>query len=350
VSNTHAPHRSLFRRTAAAAARAATVPDAALACLDDWLARPRRGRWRDTPTAVVLLLPAAMLLGVFGFFPILYAVYLSLYDLYYGTGPFVGVSNYARALTSRDFWGAFAVTSYYVIGTIPVSLALAFAIALMLYRLPWGRSVFRTVYFLPYVTSAVAAAMVWWFIFHPQSGLANALLRGLGLPTQRWLLEPRGVLHILSGGWFSADTGPSLALACVMAFDIWHGLGFMVVVFLAGLTAIPRELEEAAMIDGAGPLARARHVIVPLLSPTLFFLTIVSVIKSFQAFNSFYALTGNGRGPGNTTQNLTVLIYSTFYEYGRWGYGAAVATLLCTAIIALTLVQWRWFGRRVHYG
>jgi ABC-type sugar transport system permease subunit len=123
----------------------------------------------------------------------------------------------------------------------------------------------------------------------------------------------------------------------------------MIVIFLAGLTAIPRELEESARIDGAGTLQVIRNIVLPLLSPTLFFLGIVSVVRSFQAFNSFYALTGNGRGPLDTTQNMTVYIYTTFYENQRWGYGAAVATLLCIAIIGLTLVQWRYVGRRVHY-
>jgi ABC-type sugar transport system permease subunit len=164
-----------------------------------------------------------------------------------------------------------------------------------------------------------------------------------------WLLEPKGVLFLLTGGRISEEVGPSLALCCVILFEIWHGSGFMIVIFLAGLTAIPRELEEAAVVDGAGWFQTTRRVTLPLLSPTVFFLLIVNGIKAFQSFNSFYALTGNGRGPLNTTQNLTVYIYSNFYEYNRLGYGAAVATLLAVAIVALTLLQWRYLGRRVHY-
>jgi multiple sugar transport system permease protein len=134
-----------------------------------------------------------------------------------------------------------------------------------------------------------------------------------------------------------------------MAFEVWHSSGFMIVIFLAGLTAIPRELEEAATIDGANGAQRILHVTLPLLSPTVFFLAIVSAVRSFQTFDSFYALTGDGRGPLDTTQNMTVYIYSNFYEYGRWGYGSAVAVLLCLAIIIMTVVQWRVGGRRVHY-
>jgi len=138
-------------------------------------------------------------------------------------------------------------------------------------------------------------------------------------------------------------------LCGVMLFEIWHGSGFMIVIFLAGLSAIPRELEEAARIDGAGPFQVVRKVTLPLLSPTIFFLAIVSVIKSFQAFNSVFALTGDGHGPLDTTQNVTVYIYSQFYEFHRWGYGTAVAALLCLAIMTLTVVQWRFVGRKVHY-
>src|SRR5690606_7053337 len=106
--------------------------------------------------------------------------------------------------------------------------------------------------------------------------------------------------------------------------------------------------DDASRIDGARWFQRTRHVIIPMLSPTLFFLLVVGLIRAFQAFNSFYALTGNGRGPGNSTQSLTVYVYSAF-EHGRWGYGSAVATILALAIIVLTLVQWRVLGRKVHY-
>jgi multiple sugar transport system permease protein len=191
--------------------------------------------------------------------------------------------------------------------------------------------------------------MIWRALFNPQFGVANEILGWVGLSPQQWLLEPRGVLCLMTGGYIPPGVGPSLALCCIIVFEIWHASGFMIVIFLAGLTAIPRELEESARIDGANALQVIRNVILPLLSPTIFFLAIVSVIKSFQAFNSFYALTGNGRGPVDSTQNVTVYIYSSFYEYQRLGYGAAVATLLCLAIVTLTLLQWRFVGRRVHY-
>ncbi len=323
--------------------------DSAIAGLDDLFDRLRSRRLGDAPIAAFLLSPALVVLSCFGLLPLGYSVFLSLFGGKFGRGPFVGLSNFTEALSSSDFWRSLLVTVYYAAGTIPVTMTVSFFIAYGLFHVVRSRSFFRTIYFLPYVTSAVAAAMVWRAILNAQFGMANTMLAWFGVEPLNWLLEPRGVLHLISDGRIPAAVGPSLALCCVILFDFWHSSGFMIVIFLAGLTSIPRELEEAARIDGAGPLQVIGRIVLPLLSPTIFFLAIVSVIKSFQAFNSFYALTGGGRGPADSTQNLIVYIYSSFYEYQRWGYGAAVATLLCLAIVALTLLQWRFVGRRVHY-
>ncbi len=308
-----------------------------------------KGR-RDTRLAVLLLTPAFAILGMFGVGPLFYAIYLSLFRMLRGGAKsFVGASNYSEALGNEDFWNSFFVTAYYALGTVPVTLVLSFFIAAGLYRIGRFRGTLRTLFFLPYVTSVVASAMIWRVLLDPTSGVANQLIGITGLPAQKWLLEPRGVLHIVTGGAVDMGVGPSLALCCVIAFDIWISSGFMVVVLLAGLSAVPRELEEAARIDGATWWQSARNVTLPMLSPTLMFLAIVSLIRAFQAFSSFFALTGNGRGPLDTTQNLTVYLYANFYEYGRLGYGAAVATLLCVALALLTVVQWRVFSRKVYY-
>jgi multiple sugar transport system permease protein len=323
--------------------------DTGVAFLDDLFDRAHTRTLRDGVVALFLLAPALVILGVFGMFPLISAAYMSLFGGKGGAGSFIGLGNYREAFTARAFWKSFLVTTYYALGTIPVTIVLSFLVAYGLFRIARGRGMFRTVYFLPYVTSAVAAAMIWRGLLNPQFGPVNMILRSCRLSPQDWLLEPRGILYLLTQGRVPASVGPSLALCCVILFEIWHASGFMIVVFLAGLTAIPRELEEAARIDGAGAFQVIRSVDLPLLSPTIFFLAIVSVIKSFQAFNSFYALTGNGRGPVDSTQNVTVYIYSNFYEYQRWGYGAAVAAVLCLTIVALTILQWRFVGRRVHY-
>lgn len=327
----------------------AALPDAAAAFLDERFDRLKNRISRDAPIAAFLLAPALGVLILFGVVPLFYAVYMSLFGGKWGMGEFVGLGNFREALHHEGFWKSLLVTIYYALGTIPISMALSFLVANCLFRIVRGRGLFRTLYFLPYITSAVAAAMVWRILFNSQFGVLNALLGLVHIAPQQWLLEPRSILSLITGGAIGPTTGPSLALCCVIVFDIWHSSGFMVVIFLAGLTTIPRELEEAARIDGANAYHVVRHVTLPLLSPTLFFLAIVSVIKSFQAFNSFYALTGDGHGPLDTTRNMTVYIYSEFYEFHRWGYGTAVATLLCAAIVVLTILQWRFVGRKVHY-
>jgi len=328
--------------------KTAAAFDAVLARLDDAFDRLRSKGLRDGPIAALLLAPGLLILGAFGIAPLLAALYMSLFDGKHGMGSFAGLANYAEALTRADFWNSVLVTLYYAAGTIPATMAISFAAAYGLHRAVRGRGFFRVLYFLPYVTSAVAAAMVWRALFNAQNGIANLLLSYAGIPAQQWLLEPRGILYLITGGLVAPAIGPSLALCCIIAFDIWHGSGFMIVIFLAGLSAIPRELEEAARIDGANGPQLIRRIIVPLLSPTLFFLATVSTIRAFQAFNSFYALTDAGRTLG-TTENLILHIYANFYEYGYRGYGAAVAALLSAAIVLLTLVQWRYLGRKVHY-
>ena len=324
-------------------------PDALLAWLDRRLSRgsqmPSDG-WR---AAALLIAPAAIVIGVFGLYPIAASVWLSLHDGQYGRGTFSGLANYREALGSGAFWNSALVTAYYLAGTIPATVILGFLIARLLNTITRAQAFFRTLYFLPYITSAFAAALVWRALLNPRGGLANTALEYVGLPAQQWLLEPRGALHILTDGWIPISWGPSLALCCVIAFDIWHGLGFAVVILLAGLAGVPRELEDAARIDGAGRWQVLRHVTLPMLSPTLYFLIIVGTIHGFQAFNAFYALTQSGGNTLGTTENMVLYLFANFYEYGRWGYGAAIATLLLAIIIGLTIVQALWARRWVHY-
>ena len=315
--------------------------DAGLEGLDTVLDRFHR---RQGVIGALLLSPSLIILGVFAFFPLLYAIYISLFDT--RRGIFNGAGNYLRAFNEPEFWRSVKVTFYYAICTVPLSLTLSFTIAWLLFRIVFARGVFRTLYFLPYVTSAVASATVWRALLRPQSGLVNLLLFNVGFEPQKWLIEPRGVLNILTDGAIPPSIGPSLALCCIIAFDIWHASGFMIVVFLAGLSSIPPQLEEGARLDGASTWQVIRHISLPLLSPTIFFLLIVSAIKSFQSFNSFYALVS---APGDVTQNLIVYIYLLFYQNQQIGYGAAVAVIMCAAIVLLTIIQWRFVGSKVHY-
>ena len=318
-------------------------------------AASRRRAVAEALTAYLWVAPAVLIIGVFHFLPVLYAAYISLHRWGLQQGPFVGLANYERAIGDAEVWNALLVTIYYVIGTIPVALVLAFLIANLLFQRIAFRDIYRTAFFLPYVTSTVAAAMVFGWLFHGQYGVMNYLLGLVGVQPQKWLLESTPTLRLLlEAAGMRTDLpdsvfGPSLALTVVILFAIWHGLGFDAIVFLAGLSNIPREVEEAARLDGAGRWQIIRHVTLPLLSPTILFLVVIATIRSFQAFNQIYIMT-NG-GPLNTTRNVVMLIFQNFYQRTeRVGYATAIAMLLFAVILVITLLQLRIGERRVHYG
>jgi len=315
----------------------------------------RRAAIAEAATAYLWITPAVLIIGVFHLLPVFYAAYISTFRWGLIQGPFVGLANYERALADEQVWNAFLVTIYYVLGTIPASIAIAFVVAYTLFGRIAGRGGYRAAFFLPYVTSSVAAAMVFGCLFHNQYGVANFLLGLVGIKPQKWLLESTPALKLLLEGVGVAATlpeayyGPSLALTIVMLFAIWHGFGFDVVIFLAGLTNIPAEVREAARLDGANELQLVRYVVLPLLSPTLLFLTIVMTIRAFQVFNQIYVLT-NG-GPLDTTRNVVVLIFQNFYQRTeRVGYATSIAMLLFAVVLAITLLQLRLGEKRVHYG
>jgi multiple sugar transport system permease protein len=319
----------------------------------------RKRRRHENLTGYLYIGPAAIILAVFSIFPVCYAVYVSLFNWRLRQGEFVGLDNYVRALTADPKFGQSLVsTVWYVVGTVPVSIGLGLLIANLLAQKIRGRAVYRTIYFLPYITSVVAAAAVWLWILYPAPndwGLANAVMKKVGLPAQGWVEEETGVFQLVAqhfGGslpdWMG---GPSLALVCVMAFSVWQSLGFDVVVLLAALTNVPKEIYEAAAIDGATGWQRLRYVTVPLISPTLYFLSIVSVIRAFRVFNHVYILASKeASGSANT---VTVYIFNAFYGEGgqsvRVGYGSALAMILFVIILLVTLVQMRVIGTRVHY-
>jgi len=348
------------------------------------MARPSKTaatrRRRECLTGYLYVAPAAVILGLFAIFPVGYAFYVSLHRWGMTRGAFVGLENYRRAFTDAAFGRAMLATVYYVIGTVPVSIGLGLLVANLLAQRIRGRGMYRTIYFLPYVTSVVAAAAVWLWILYPapaEWGLANALFERLGLPAQAWVEEPRGIFRLLGAersgvGWWLEQhrlveptgvfrlfgehfglavprwvEGPSLALVCVMMFSVWHTLGFDVVVLLAALSSVPGEIYDAAAIDGATGWRRLRYVTVPLISPVLFFLLIVSTIRAFRVFSHIYILAS--KDTERTAHTVTMFIFRTFYEMGERGYGSAVALILFVVILVVTLLQFRAVGARVHY-
>lgn len=268
-------------------------------------------------------------------------------------GAWVLIAEAPRIIAQGDakWWYALLATFYYSLGTIPPQLVVALVLAVLLFQEIRGRSFFRVIYFLPYIAPFVGTAAVFKIIFSSRpTAPVNEILSFFGIPPLGWLNEPQGILNLLTPGvqlpaW---SAGPSLALVVIMIYGVWTFFGFNTVIFLAGLGNIPREMYEAAAIDGAGRWPQFRHITLPLLSPTMYFLTLYSVIGTFKAFNHIYVLrTGAALG---TTDTASVVIFQTFQRDTRYGYASALAILLLFVIIVLTIVNNRVAEKRVHYG
>jgi multiple sugar transport system permease protein len=253
----------------------------------------------------------------------------------------------------EDLWQGLKVTVFFSVGTVPVQLAIALFLAVLLYQKMAGSSLFRMIFFLPYVTPVIASAAVFKQMFSNRAtSPANALLHALGLDAQFWLREPHGVFTLIANGLGfdipSWAAGPSLALVVIIMLSIWTYVGYNVVIYLAGLVNIPQELNEAAEIDGAGGWQVFRHVTFPLLSPTTYFLSLIAVIGTFKAFNTIWVMR-DGAALG-TTDPFSVVIFAEFFEKTRYGYASAMAFILFVIIISLTLINNRVQGARVFYG
>ncbi len=291
-----------------------------------------RGKARlATRTAIGFLAPSLLHLTVFVFTPIAFAAYLSLHrwDVVVPDKPFVGLENFKEMATDATFWKALRNTVVYTLN-VPIAMAISLGVALMMNRRLKGVAFLRALYFLPSVTSFVAIALVWMWIYHPTFGVANFVLGFVGIPPVQWLN--------------STDT----AMVSVIIFSVWLSLGYQMVVFLAGLQGIPEEFHDAARIDGANSWQRFWRVTLPLLKPTTFFILVTSVISSFQVFTSIYVMTGGG--PVGSTDVIVYHIYKAAWEELRMGYASAMSWVLFVIIMFATWIQFKIIGRETEYG
>jgi multiple sugar transport system permease protein len=324
------------------------------------IAARRRRILIEHAEAYLFIAPALILLAVFHFLPAFAALGMSLTRWGVIYERWAWLENYGTILDpsgSRfgEFVNALGVTAWYVLMTVPVEMAIALVLAFILYQGTVGRGAYRVVYFMPYITSVVAAATIFDWMFDANLGFLNYLIGLVGIGSQAWLREPRGIIDMI-GGAFGANVpeglaGPSLSLVAVSIFTIWHFVGFQIVIFLAGLTGISREVYDAARIDGAGEGQVLRRITLPLLSPSIFFVGIIATVGAMRSFSQIYVLT-NG-GPLDTTRTVPLLIFRTFFERtasNGIGLGAAMSFIFVLIIIAITLFQFRVLGRRVFYG
>ena len=269
-------------------------------------------------------------------------------------GAWLLIGELPQALASGDdhWWLGVLNTFWYSAGTIPTQLGLALLLAVLLFQDMKGKSVFRMIYFIPYIAPFVGTAAVFRILFSSRpTAPFNTIITSLGGDTLSWLNDPTGIFQLILGSSVTLPqwlAGPSLALIVIMIYGTWTFVGFNTVIFMAGLGNIPRELYEAGALDGAGRGELFRFITLPMLSPTIYFLTLYSVIGTFKAFNHIYVLrTAAALG---TTDTASVVIFQTIRESVRYGYASALAILLLVIILGLTVVNNRIASKRVFYG
>jgi multiple sugar transport system permease protein len=292
----------------------------------------RRGpRGNDERWAFLFVAPMVLGLAFLSAGPILATLGISLTSWDLLRAPeLVGLDNYARLVDDKRFLMALRNTTFYTVVSVPAGLALSLGLALALNQSIRGISWIRTMYFLPLVTSAIAVGLVWAWIYSPTSGLLNQLLGVFGIPTQKWI------------------TDPFWAMPAIIAMSIWQGLPANTIIFLAGLQAIPGDYYDAASVDGAGRSGRFRHVTLPLLTPSLFFTGILSLIGSFQVFDQVFVLSRPGK-PTDATITMVYFIYENGFRNFKMGYASAASWVLFMIVAVLMFVYFRSQRRWVHY-
>ncbi len=315
---------------------------------------PMNSKFKKTIKGYFFISPSATIMIVFVFFPLLYAFSMSFHQWDMSSQAlFIGFQNYVAALTSVQFWNSMLYTLYYVLGVLPFSLLFGLLFALLLRDGSMrGVGIYRMIYFMPVVTSPIAAAMGFDWIFQSQMGMANHVIEKFGGQGLNWLTDPTGVLQMFFNNFnISLPTvlqGPSLALFVIILLGVWQNVGYSTVVYLAGLQSISSIYYEAAALDGATRWKSFWHITLPLLSPSTFFLMIMFTISSFQVFGPVQIMTPSG-GPLNTTSVVVFYLYRQAFSYYNMGYAMAVAFLLMGIVLLATIFQFKFLERRVNY-
>ncbi|SDT48919.1 carbohydrate ABC transporter permease [Jiangella sp. DSM 45060] len=297
----------------------------------------RRGRhhWRRRRKEYALFLlmisPNLLIIGTFDYWPVIYNAWLSLtrWNMLSGTPRYVGLQNYENLFNSSSFHGILWNTLTFSAAIVIGSVILGLAVALLFDQKLRGRGIVRTAAFAPHIVSGAAVATLWLFIFDPAYGLTRVVLDPFGVASPRWVNDADWAM-----------------IALIIAY-LWKGLGFVAIVYLAGLQNLPEELYEAAKLDGAGTWTTFRRITLPLLSPVTFFVLVTSIIGTFQAYDMIAVLTGGG--PGDATTTLSWYVYQQGFRASDAGTAAAAAMLLFFILLLVTGLQTRFVQRKVHY-
>lgn len=293
--------------------------------------RGKRHIREETLAGYLFLAPNIMGFLAFTAFPVAASLILSFFSWKVMSPPkFTGLDNFKTLfLKDPEFWRAIRNTVYYVGVYVPANVLIAIILALWLTKLSRGTAFFRTAFFLPVLAPTVAAAFIWKIILEPEAGMVNTVL---------------GWFHITGPNWLG---DPKTAMLGIILMSVWKQVGYNMVIFIAGIHAIPKSLYEAAKIDGADAWNRFRHITLPLLSPSLFLGIILTLISSFQVFDQAFIMTGGG--PVNATSTIVMYIYKNGFEFFKMGYAAAIAWVLFAVIFLITVLQMKIQKRWVHY-
>lgn len=295
--------------------------------LDFWKSKQNR---EQALVAYTFIMPAYLLFTIFLLIPVLWAFYLSFTNYtIFSPGDWVGLENYSHLITDDEFKNALKNTTIYALQVIPLNMAISLGLALLVNRSLRGITIFRAAYYVPVVTSIIAASMIWMWLYDANNGLINFILTSLGFKPQMWLNDP------------------SIALQALVLMRVWKGVGWNMVIFLAGLQAIPKTLYEAASIEGANRWQSFWKVTWPLLSPSTFFVFVMATISTFQTFGEIYAMTQGG--PTGSTTTLVYLIFVYGFERYQMGYASAIAFILFAIILTLTIINMLFGQRTVNY-
>lgn len=283
------------------------------------------GRW-----ALLFLAPTLIGLAILSAGPILATLAISLTEWDLLRAPtFVGLDNFVALAADERFGKALRNTAFYTVVSVPLGMLISLGLAVALNQTFRGIAWVRTAYFLPVVTSTIAVALVWQWIYSPDAGLLNQLIGLVGIAPQKWL------------------SNPTLAMPAIVVMSVWQGLGTNIIIFLAGLQAIPSELLDAASVDGAGRWARFRNIILPLLTPSIFFTGVLSLIGSFQVFDQIFVL--SRPRPTDATITVVYFIYENGFKFFRMGYATAASWVLFVIVAFFTAIYFRSQKRWVHY-
>lgn len=309
--------------------------------------------WIDTLWAYIYLLPAFIILGLFNFYPVVKSIYMSFFDwsLLRQEQFFIGFQNYQKLMADNTFRQAIINTSTYVVLYVPLTIGLALFVAVLLNSKIKFRGAYRLAFFIPWITSPVAASMVWRWIYNHHYGLLNMIITSIADNLNT-------IISFLSFGKFTDVfqftninwlMDPKWTIPNIVMIGVWKYMGYNVVIFLAGLQNVPQDIYEAAEVDGATSWQKFWKVTLPLISPTTFFVSIISIIGAFKLFTEIYVLYTGRPGPLNSGMTIVYYVYRMAFERYRMGYASAAAYILFGIIFIFTLIQMSAAKKKVHY-